>query len=117
MGNQIEEIEWRERIEWSNIWWEKANDASQKRIALLGDSVTREFRNKLNARLTGRYVVDICASSSQITDSLLWKEYKFFLIAVSGNITRFSYIPEGSTGMKDSAVQIRNTVNYLKQVI
>lgn len=78
MGNQIEGIEWRERIEWSNIWWEKANDAGQKRIALLGDSVTREFRSKLNARLAGRYVVDLCASSTQITDSLLWREYQFF---------------------------------------
>lgn len=78
MTGDMKDLEYRERIEWSNIWWEKANDANQKRIALLGDSVTRGFRGKLNRRLEGRYVVDICASSSQITDSLLWKEYKFF---------------------------------------
>ena len=78
MVNHTEDLMWRERIEWSNIWWETANDVQQKRIALLGDSVTRGFRSKLNSRLKGRYVVDICASSSQITDSLLWKEYKFF---------------------------------------
>ncbi len=78
MENSGKDIKWRENIEWSNIWWEKANDAKQNRIALLGDSVTRDFRGKLNRRLQGRYVVDICASSSQITDPLLWKEYKFF---------------------------------------
>ena len=76
--NHIKDIEQRETIEWSNTWWEKANDVKQKRIALLGDSVTRGFRSKLNNRLEGRYVVDICASSSQITDLLLWKQYKFF---------------------------------------
>lgn len=78
MNNHVKEMEWRENIEWSNMWWEKAYDAGQKRIALLGDSVTRGFRSKLNNCLEGRYVVDICASSSQITDTLLWKEYKFF---------------------------------------
>lgn len=74
-----DEMQWRESIEWQNIWWERANDISIKRIALLGDSVTRAYRSKLNERLEGKYVVDLCASSSQITDSLLWREYKFFL--------------------------------------
>lgn len=73
------EIKWREKIEWQNIWWEKPSDIRIKRIALLGDSVTRKFRSKLNELLEGKYVVDICASSSQITDTLLWEEYKFFL--------------------------------------
>lgn len=74
-----EGLQWRETIEWQNIWWESANDASIKRIALLGDSVTRGYRSRLNEKLAGKYVVDICASSSQITDSLLWREYRFFL--------------------------------------
>lgn len=33
-------IIWREKIEWQNIWWENANDLTKERIALLGDSVT-----------------------------------------------------------------------------
>jgi len=73
------ELNWRENIEWQNMWWEQANNIDVRRIALLGDSVTRGYRSKLNEKLEGKYVVDICASSSQITDSLLWKEYKFFL--------------------------------------
>lgn len=78
MTSRRKDIEQRETVEWQNIWWEKANDVTKKRIALLGDSVTRGFRSKLNRNLQGRYVVDICASSSQITDSLLQKEYRFF---------------------------------------
>lgn len=47
---------------------------------MLGDSVTRGYRSRLNEIVTGEgYVVDICASSSQITDPLLWREYQFFL--------------------------------------
>lgn len=70
----------RENIEWQNIWWERANSGNVKRIALLGDSVTRGYRSKLSERLEklNGYVVDLCASSSQITDPLLWKEYQFF---------------------------------------
>lgn len=72
------EMMWRENIEWQNMWWESARDVKIKRIALLGDSVTRAYRSRLNKKLEGKYVVDICASSSQIIDSLLWKEYRFF---------------------------------------
>lgn len=68
----------REKIEWQNMWWEEANNSSISRIALLGDSVTRDLRSKLNELLKGKYVVDLCASSSQITDKLLCKEIKFF---------------------------------------
>lgn len=71
-------IRWREEIEWQNIWWEQANSVDVKRIALLGDSVTRGLRSRMNRYLEGKYVVDLCASSSQITDSLLHKEIKFF---------------------------------------
>lgn len=73
-----DEMQWRENIEWQNIWWEQANNTEVKRIALLGDSVTRGFRSKLNEKVGGEYAVDLCASSSQLTDGLLWREYKFF---------------------------------------
>ena len=73
-------LQWRENIEWQNIWWEQADNTKVKRIALLGDSVTRGYRSRLNEIATGRgYVVDICASSSQVTDPLLWREFLFFL--------------------------------------
>lgn len=63
-----DEMQWREDIEWQNIWWEQANNMEVKRIALLGDSVTRGFRSKLNEKMRGGLFVDLCASSSQITD-------------------------------------------------
>lgn len=92
------ELRYRESIEWQNIWWEQANNPDIDRIALLGDSVTRGYRNKLNRRLEGKCVVDLCASSSQITDSLLWKEYKFFLDCSEWNYNRIILQTGGQHG-------------------
>lgn len=67
----------REDIEWTNTWWENANDSSCKRILMIGDSVTRGIRPKLHEIVKKDYVVDLFASSLQITDPLLEKEILF----------------------------------------
>lgn len=115
MVNHTEDLMWRERIEWSNIWWETANDVQQKRIALLGDSVTRGFRSKLNSRLKGRYVVDICASSSQITDSLLWKEYKFFFDCSEWQYSKVFLQTGGHHGHERQCCSSKDYSNFFKE--
>lgn len=74
-------VEWtnsdREGIEWSNIWYENANHVSTKRIALIGDSVTRGIRGKLNCILDG-YVADLLATSAQLEDELLYRQIDLF---------------------------------------
>lgn len=92
------ELRRREGIEWQNIWWEQASNPDISRIALLGDSVTRGYRSKLNKRLEGRCAVDLCASSSQITDSLLWREYQFFLDCSEWNYSRIILHTGGQHG-------------------
>ena len=37
----------REYAEWSDFWWEKAGDFSRHRILLIGDSVTRSYRGRV----------------------------------------------------------------------
>lgn len=71
------ELMYRETIEWSNAWWEQANNLGCKRILMIGDSVTRGIRPRLHKIVTPDYVVDLFASSLQITDSLLEKEINF----------------------------------------
>lgn len=115
MDNHTKEIKWRENVEWSNIWWEKANDVGQKRIALLGDSVTRGFRGKLNNRLKGRYVVDICASSSQITDALLRKEYKFFFDCSEWKYSKVLIHTGGQHGHERQCCSDKEYREYFKQ--
>lgn len=106
-----DEIRWREKTEWQNIWWEQANDIKVERIALLGDSVTRGFRKNLNERMKGKYVVDLCASSSQITDPLLWKEYKFFLDCGEWNYNKIILQAGGQHG---HVRECSKNENYLK---
>lgn len=92
------ELRHRESIEWQNIWWEQANNPDISRIALLGDSVTRGYRSRLNKRMGGTCAVDLCASSSQVTDSLLWKEYQFFLDCSEWNYSRIILHTGGQHG-------------------
>ncbi len=37
----------REYAEWSDFWWEKAGDFSRRRILLIGDSVTKSYRGRV----------------------------------------------------------------------
>lgn len=68
----------REKIEWFNYWIEDANQ-EKKRILLIGDSVTRQYRKILNNVVaTEGYVCDLIATSHSILDEVLEKELKFF---------------------------------------
>lgn len=81
----MEDIKYRERIEWLNYWIEDANK-DKKRILLIGDSVTREMRKKLNFYLNDLYAVDLLAMSYSIIDEVLFKEIKHFF-----EISKYEY--------------------------
>ncbi|MCD8038930.1 MAG: SGNH/GDSL hydrolase family protein [Lachnospiraceae bacterium] len=70
-------LENREETEWTNCWWAKAN-SDTKRIALIGDSVTRQFRGVMEQFAQGVYAVDLFATSLYITDPLLKKHLSGF---------------------------------------
>lgn len=70
-------IEERERIEWLNYWIEDANE-NKKRIILLGDSVTREIRKRLNSFMGEEYAVDLIAMSYSVLDDMVVEELKHF---------------------------------------
>lgn len=95
-----EKIAGREYIEWVNFWWESANKES-KRILLIGDSVTRGYRSKLNKILLAYgYVVDLFAVSMSITDELFMKmlnsffsveEYKYDIVCFQVSQHEFAH--------------------------
>ena len=39
----------REYAEWNDFWWEKAGDFSRHRVLLIGDSITRSYRDTVQA--------------------------------------------------------------------
>lgn len=62
-------IEKREKIEWLNYWIEDANLPDKKRVLLIGDSVTRQYRKCLNNILkSDGCIVDIIAMSFSMFD-------------------------------------------------
>lgn len=70
-------IEKRARIEWLNYWIEDAN-LEKKRILLIGDSLTRALRKKLNMYLNDSYAVDLIAMSYSVLDKMRLGEIKHF---------------------------------------
>ncbi|MBQ9136373.1 MAG: hypothetical protein IJX66_09815 [Lachnospiraceae bacterium] len=63
-----------ERIEWTNEWWEDANNLDATRWVLIGDSVARQFRSTLQEMLAPHIKVDFFATSL-IGNDLLEKGY------------------------------------------
>ena len=74
-NNRTELIE-REDIEWSNFWWDRANEHPDHRILLMGDSTARMVRSTL-AEMTGK-PVDLFATSSALHDSLFVNQMDCF---------------------------------------
>lgn len=68
----------RENIEWTNTWISSAN-YNADRCLLVGDSVTRELRGKLESFLHKWMKVDLFAASFAITDDMFWKHLECFL--------------------------------------
>lgn len=70
-------LEERESVEWVNYWWEKANITKIKRWILLGDSVARQFRRKIQENVPDK-AVDFWGVSLQLDDKRFKKELENF---------------------------------------
>jgi len=78
-------IDNREKIEWLNYWIEDAN-LEKKRILLIGDSVTRELRKKMNMFMNREYAVDLIAMSYSVLDKMTLLELRHFF-----DVTDYKY--------------------------
>lgn len=63
-----------ERYEWSNIWWDCADDHALPRVLLIGDSIACGYSAGVTKLLEGRYHVDRLGTSRSINDPVLAKE-------------------------------------------
>ena len=70
----------REFIEWTNGWHEYANDLGKRRWLLIGDSVAREYRGRLQDMVRLKNIsIDFFATSLHIEDPAFFKELRHFL--------------------------------------
>lgn len=63
-----------EKYEWSNIWWDCADDPTLPRVLLIGDSIACGYSGVVTRLLAGRYHVDRLGTSRSINDPVLAKQ-------------------------------------------
>lgn len=65
-------------IEWTNEWWQDAEELDAKRWVLMGNSVARQFRGALQEQIGQKIKLDFYASSFHVEDNLLLKRLRHF---------------------------------------
>ena len=68
----------RERIEWTNSWWEDANAPEKDRWVIIGDSVARQFRGSIQDKVGKNIALDFFGSSLQVSDVKIIDELNNF---------------------------------------
>jgi lysophospholipase L1-like esterase len=69
----------RERYEWSNIWWDCADDPDLPRVLLIGDSISVGYGATVIERLNSRAHVDRLSHSRSIVDPVLTVQTRMML--------------------------------------
>ena len=64
----------RERFEWSNNWWDHADDTALPRVLLVGDSICCGYGPVVTRLLEGSFHVDRIANSRGVHDPILFSE-------------------------------------------
>ena len=98
MNFQIDTVnipKYREYVEWSNFWYDRANECVVPRLLIIGDSTARMVRSTL-AKLTDM-PVDLLASSSSIDDALFVNQVNTFFAGVDNRYSAI-YIQLGHHG-------------------
>jgi len=69
----------RETYEWSNIWWDNANDLKTPRVLLIGDSISVGYCPIVTKCLNGKFRVDRLSNSRAIHAPAHLKETIYML--------------------------------------
>ena len=69
----------KETMEWTNIWWDHADNCDADRILFIGDSITNGYRPKLREAYSGDMMIDMFATSNAVDDPAYEKQLAFML--------------------------------------
>jgi hypothetical protein len=103
----------RETFEWSNNWWDHADDMSLPRVLLIGDSVSCGYGPVVNERLQGTAYVDRMANSRGLHDPILFKEIR---MALEDGVYRVIHFNNGLHGHLSVQEYGRRLENYLQMI-
>ncbi len=63
-----------ETTEWTNLWYEHANDSETPRVLLIGDSISMGYRHLVEENLGGKYHVTCISTSKALDNPYLLRE-------------------------------------------
>lgn len=105
-----------EKREWSNNWWNNADDSSLPRVLLIGDSISCSYGPEVIKILDGQMNVDRVANSRSINDPMLFGEVGLALDNYQYPIVHFNNGLHGWHITEDDyGVYLRRYVAFLKE--
>lgn len=104
----------RENLEWTQTWWEQANDGDLPRVLLVGDSIVCGYRPFVQQELRGKAYVDQFASSKYIADPFYQKEIMLYAKEYSYDLIHFNH---GLHGLGYSPESYRDNLKEILQML
>jgi len=80
----------RETYEWSNNWWDHAEDLSIGRVLLIGDSISCGYGPVVIKHLEGKVHIDRMANSRGVHDPILFREISIALDDFAYKVIHFN---------------------------
>lgn len=80
----------REYIEWQDLWSENSADPAAKRVVLLGDSISKQYRAGVSQRLADKMSIVNSAGSRCVGDPALWAETRYVLSLYDYDVVHFN---------------------------
>lgn len=106
----------REKYEWTNCWWEEADNNERSRILLIGDSITVGYRPCVQENLRGKYLIDMFTTSKSIDDSSFTKELQYILSEYPYALIHFNNGLHGKhVKQNEYEKYYRQAVNFISQ--
>ncbi len=105
----------REKIEWSDFWWENEPDTSKSRVLFIGNSITRGYFGIVSSNLSKKVNCDRYATSRSITDPALIRETKIAMSNYNHSVIHFNNGLHGwHLNGKEYEDGLRKFVKFLK---
>lgn len=80
----------REYIEWQDFWSEDSANPDAKRVAMLGDSISKQYRSGVSQRLKDKLTIVNSAGSRCVGDPALAAETRYVLSLYDYDIVHFN---------------------------
>lgn len=101
----------REDVEWSNFWYDYANDSKKKRILLVGDSTARRIRSTFSQSYG--IAVDLLGTSAGLHDILFKSQLEAFFVSNKYSYDAI-YVQLGTHGIiTDLGAEIKKEDDYI----